>query len=390
MRFRTRGSAGWRPIAVALVCAAVVQGAGVGRAFATHSTVDSVAGSAYGYFSNVSLFGGPFNTRGPTPTVTLAPDASNSPQSATQASGLVQYGPAVLFTSDQIDVSTSGSLGEAGGATSSSTVQNVNKSTTQPELTGSEVFTATTVSSTCTASATGVSGSTFVTEGTLQTSEGDPSVEGDETVVDVPFEPAPNTTYEGQIEGVGDSFRAVFNEQIVNPDGSLTVNAYHLYLLGPTAVGDLIVGQSVCGVTATALPHPADVAVGDITDDSDPVAPLGTVTYTIPVRNTSATESAAGVTLLSTLSGLRGASFGTATVTDGDGTETCTKLKGKTKGMSCDLGVIAPGDTETVTITVTAPRKTGPMTLTSTVSSDSDTNSGNNSASEDTTVARAS
>lgn len=49
---------------------------------------------------------------------------------------------------------------------------------------------------------------------------------------------------------MGDSFRYVLDEQIVNPDGSLTVNAAHQYFLGPTAVGELIIGHSVCDVTA--------------------------------------------------------------------------------------------------------------------------------------------
>ncbi len=51
------------------------------------------------------------------------------------------------------------------------------------------------------------------------------------------------------IEGVGDSFRYVFNEHVRNLDGSLTVQAAHLYLLGPTAVGDLFIGTVECGVT---------------------------------------------------------------------------------------------------------------------------------------------
>jgi hypothetical protein len=70
--------------------------------------------------------------------------------------------------------------------------------------------------------------------------------------VSIAANPAPNKSYDGHIHVNGsiDSFRYVFNEQVVNPDGSITVNAAHEYFLGPTAVGELIVGQSVCGVTA--------------------------------------------------------------------------------------------------------------------------------------------
>lgn len=78
-----------RPIGVALACSALLIGAGR-PASATHQTVTAVTGSAYGYRAyNVSLFGGAQPDTGPTPTVTLAADASNSPQTATAASGLV-------------------------------------------------------------------------------------------------------------------------------------------------------------------------------------------------------------------------------------------------------------------------------------------------------------
>ena len=48
-----------------------------------------------------------------------------------------------------------------------------------------------------------------------------------------------------------DTFRYVFNEQIRNADGSITVNAAHQYVLGPTAVGELIIVQSRCGTPST-------------------------------------------------------------------------------------------------------------------------------------------
>jgi len=70
----------------------------------------------------------------------------------------------------------------------------------------------------------------------------------------LPTNPAPNTTYNGVVNSKGDSFRYVFNERITNPDGSLTVNAAHQYLLGPTALGDAIIGQAQCGATPTPPP----------------------------------------------------------------------------------------------------------------------------------------
>lgn len=216
-----------------------------------HAEVTGVEGSAYGYFSNISLFGGPYDTRGPSPTVTLPPGGSNIPITATAPTGSAIYGPATFFTSGQLNVSTQGTTGSTGSVTSKTNVQSVNTS-------GSEPFTASNVASTCTASESGVTGSTTITGGTLQTDSGDDDPTNtipDHPPVNVtlPANPAPNTSYDGHIHlsSSTDTFRYVFNEHVVNPDGSITVNAAHEYLLGPTAVGDLIIGQSVCGVTAT-------------------------------------------------------------------------------------------------------------------------------------------
>jgi hypothetical protein len=232
----------------------------LGQNPASAATVTSVVGSAYGYRAfNINLLGGNQSDTGPTPTVTLASNASNSPQTASASTGLVQYGPAVLFTSDQISVSTSGSLGTSGRVTSSATITNINKAATQPN-TGSEILTADNLASTCSATTTGWSGSIRVTNGTLQTDSGlDQNDDGDYTDpgehapvnVTIPTAPAANTSYSGHLHlggGVTDDFTVVFNEQVTNPDGSRTINAVHEYFLGPSLKGDLIVGRVVCGV----------------------------------------------------------------------------------------------------------------------------------------------
>ena len=226
---------------------AVTVAVGTGLIFVSGpSTADvtAVQGNAYGYFSSVSLFGGPPMTRGPAPVVTMPPGGT-----ASVANAIIQYGPAVLFTSDDITVTSTGTVGPTGSVTSTATINNINKSTTQPGATGSEVFTADQLSSTCTASESGVSGSTTVVNGFVRTSEGDPNVEGDEVYAPVPANPPPGYTIPGVIEGVGDNFEYIFNEQVVNPDGSITVYAAHLRLIGPTAVGDLYLGRVDCGVT---------------------------------------------------------------------------------------------------------------------------------------------
>lgn len=216
----------------AMVLAALSQGS-------ASAQVSEVIGSAFGYQAAARLGALPVEEFGPEPHVILPPAGGS--ETATAPSAQVVVGPATLFTSGPLEVTTEGTTGPTGGVTSTARIQTVNTS-------GQEVFTADEVSSTCTATEDGVTGSTTITGGTLRTSEGDPTVEGDEVVVTIPTNPAPNTTYEGQIETVGDSFRYVFNEQVENDDGSITVYAAHLYLLGPIATGDLLIGKSTCGV----------------------------------------------------------------------------------------------------------------------------------------------
>ena len=257
-----------RSTIIALICSVMMLGIGqVTAAAAPPIKVTAVDGSAFGYWAdNISLFGGAQPDAGPVPVVTLAANASNSPQNATATTGLVQYGPATLFTSDQINVSASGSLGTNGFATSSTNIANVNQAATQPS-TGSEIFTAANVASTCTASPSGVTRSTTITSGTLQTDSGwddgdlvypEPAAsaggtdEHDPVIVAVPANPGPNTEYTGHIHLSGtsvDSWRIVFNEQVTNANGSSIVNAAHEYFLGTILLGDLSIGQSVCGVT---------------------------------------------------------------------------------------------------------------------------------------------
>jgi len=206
-----------------------------------------VGGGAFGYFTDVSLFGGPSETRGPEPTVTLAADASNSPQDASIASAEAVYGPAVVFRSGQIAVHTEGALGADGSVTSSSSVQGAADRAQRP---GPFLFDA--AESTCTADEDGVTATATIAGGVVETSY-DPGTQAPLQTEPVPTNPSPGHTVEGTIDHVGDSFRIVFNEQITNADGSITVNAAHMYLLGPIAVGEVIIGQSECawGTAAT-------------------------------------------------------------------------------------------------------------------------------------------
>jgi hypothetical protein len=229
------------------------------------AAASSLVGGAFGYHVEVGLFGGPPRAEGPAPTVTLPSGGSASPVTAQDPDGAkAQYGPAVIFggvwpsgtgsapPSGPITVSTQGKTGIGGSVTSSAAiVLNTPRNEASPGGVGPGPLIADEVHASCTADAAGTSGSARFVNGKLETKY---DAETQEPVVteDIPANPAPNLTRTGTIDHVGDNYRIVFNEQKTNPDGSLTVSAAHMYLLGPIAVGELIVGQVRCGVTASA------------------------------------------------------------------------------------------------------------------------------------------
>lgn len=257
---------GWR-IAVVLTCSAVLLGVGHGPALASSSNVTAVQGSAFGYHAdNIVLLGGSQSDTGPTPSVTLAANASNSPQSASATTGLVAYGPATLFTSDGISMSATGSLGTSGFAATSTDINNINQATTQSS-TGSEILTADELDTDCSATTSGNTGLTTVIDGKLQTDSGwddgdgipnESAANAGGTAEHPPVvvsltdtTPAINDTRTGHIHLSGttqDDFTVVFNEQTTT-NGVLTVTGAHEYFEGPSLTGDLFIGQAVCGVT---------------------------------------------------------------------------------------------------------------------------------------------
>lgn len=104
----------------------------------------------------------------------------------------------------------------------------------------------------CSASAGSTTGSTNIVNGTLTTST-EPTSGDPVNQEAIPANPPVNYTRSGVINNVGVVFTVVFNQQIINADGSLTVNAVHSYLFGPTAVGEEIIGQVTCGTNPSSL-----------------------------------------------------------------------------------------------------------------------------------------
>jgi hypothetical protein len=295
------------------------------RAQMAEAVVTEVTGSACGYISNVGLFQGPqaklgcapqvgtgSAPAGPNtlaPSVALPPGGSDVPITATDANGAVaQYGPARIFAgrwpcitpagncplsappSGPLSVSTVGT--PASGTVNSST-DIVLFSPPQPEVPCSTTDTsapvcfapggvgpwpaeADEVHVSCTASETAITGTTTFVNAEL--AHAADSIGNPTDVEQIPANPPVNMVEHGIISNVGDVFTIVFNEQVINADGSLTVNGMHMYLFGPTAVGEVIKGQATCGVTPSPL-SPADDTVpptcGEptlvVTDPNNPV-----------------------------------------------------------------------------------------------------------------------
>ncbi|MCA1683709.1 MAG: tandem-95 repeat protein, partial [Actinobacteria bacterium] len=132
---------------------------------------------------------------------------------------------------------------------------------------------------TCTATPVGVTGSATFSNGKLAHSfaaDGNPNDGLSGRLNDteaIPDTPPVNFTLSGVITNVGDVFTAVFNQQIVHPDGSLTVNAMHMYLFGPTAVGEMVRGSATCGTTPSLLTSTDTLAPNCGTPVVEPVSP---------------------------------------------------------------------------------------------------------------------
>jgi len=271
-----RDEAGFRrtPL-VALVVLGVMAlaacSSGSGSGSASNAAVKAVKGYACGYSVNIGLFGGPQTPTGcgqppnaspaaTSPSVTLPDGGSATAVTATNPAGAkAQYGPSVIFgglwpstagsapPSGPISVSTRGTPGDRSVTSSADIVLRSPPDPASPGGFGPPPVDGDELHVTCTASDKAVTGSTTFVKAKLATStdaEGEPV-----TIEPVPDNPPVNYTRSGIITNVGDIFTAVFNQQIVNPDGSLTVNAVHLYLFGPTAVGEMVKGQVTCGTT---------------------------------------------------------------------------------------------------------------------------------------------
>jgi hypothetical protein len=260
-----------------LICGSAI----VTFAPASGAAVSVVSGGAFGHYTKVSLFGGPSNAVGPAPDVRLPPAGTKRALTGKEAAASAVYGPAHIFGGEwppDVDVAppsgpitarTTGRPGPKGSVTSS--VDIVLRSPRDPKspggfgpeppTQGDELHVS------CTATETGSTGSTRFVNAVMSKSTDETGAPTDEEKI--PDHPSVNYTRTGVLTNVGDRYRIVYNEQFVDPDGSITVNAVHMYLLGDIAIGESIIGQVRCSTHGAAFPMTPPPGPGVITAPND-------------------------------------------------------------------------------------------------------------------------
>ncbi|QYN26116.1 hypothetical protein K1T34_22270 [Amycolatopsis sp. DSM 110486] len=189
-------------------------------------------GSAYGVNVDVKLLGASAVKLGPLAAANTDGPTSNSTVSA-NAAGILTAG--VINTSAVRD-------DNSGAVTAKASTADVGLPLLKAAL-GNVGIKA--VEAVCTATQEGVKGSSTLVGADLG------------SVGDIDSNPAPNTQIKVGLGPVNVA-TLILNEQIKNKDGSLTVNALHLKLLGGVVgalgSGDVIVSSATCGPAAPPMP----------------------------------------------------------------------------------------------------------------------------------------
>ena len=293
------------PAACALVAAGFMMMLTLAGQQPAGADVSGITASAFGYYTDIGINGEPSTIRGfgqtippgtlesESPWVDCPTTGTTDPVTATDADGAIaKYGLRTVFSgqwpetatepppSGPLTVSCQGTTGPTGSASSSAHIIDV----------GPGPFIADEVYSTCTASESGVTGTTTIMGGLLVTStdaDGKPV-----TTEAIPIEPDVNYTRTGTINDVGDSYKIVLNEQIEDPvTGALTVNAAHIYFIGPTTEGDIVIASSTCGVAVTAGTTTTSGLTTTTAGDTTTTTEATTTTTTEPVTTTTTTAS---------------------------------------------------------------------------------------------------
>jgi hypothetical protein len=256
-----------------LLLVPVVAAGTISAGFLALSASPAFATTTYGnsctLYSNVGLFGGAAATLG-CGTQTSSYATSNSAAPSTTWTGTatnvvdsdgakLTYGPADMVSSPWLTGDTTSNTGvltaQSSGTSSVAMVSKV------VGIGPSPLYTSTPVSvdnpstpsgyiqGSCSASGPSTySGQTTVSKGYVDTAL---DSNGYPTATTAVTNPATNTSISYTIDnlvtgGVKEHGHIVFNQRVVNADGSYTVNGAHMYLEGPIALGDVFYAQVTC------------------------------------------------------------------------------------------------------------------------------------------------
>ncbi|WP_436494615.1 choice-of-anchor P family protein [Actinokineospora sp. HUAS TT18] len=182
-------------------------------------------GSAYVASANLTLLGSPAVNVGP-----LAPSNTNGPTDASLASiNIPGVASAGVVTSQAIRDDATGAVH------SEANLANVNLALANLGSIGA-------INVDCDATQAGNVGTTSLANVQI-------------AGITVPVNPAPNTTFSVPPGPIPPPLVSItFNEQINNPDGSLTVNGVHIRLNALLGTGDVILASATCGPAAPPIP----------------------------------------------------------------------------------------------------------------------------------------
>jgi len=199
---------------------------------ASPASADPGDGSAYGATVEVTLLG--------QSAVSLGPVAPSNTDGPTENS-VLGIGAANILTAGVIETEAMRN-DETGVVNSSATVADLSLQILG--FLGTDIG-ADAVTATCTATQDGITGTTELVGLNLGSLGGGSANPAPNTVLDVMVGPVQVATL-------------TLNEQISNPDGSLTVNAMHLVLipgvLGALGTGDVVISSATCGPAAPPVP----------------------------------------------------------------------------------------------------------------------------------------
>lgn len=230
---------------------------------ASAATAGPGEGSAYGASAQVNLLPGVLGSPLSVKTGELAPSNTAGPTSASVVDAPLKG----IVTAKAIESSAEHSS-TTGGVTAQASIVDATLPVLAP-ATGGKIPQASVIKAQCQSTSDGVTGSSEIAGLDLG------------SLGKVPVSAPPNTTL-----GAKGIVQVIVNEQVRGSDGSLTVNALHIKLLGGQLTdalgnGDIVLSSATCG-KATAVTQPTSPKPPASSQPAPPASPGGGQVSVVP------------------------------------------------------------------------------------------------------------